>query len=121
MNTDLKMVEETVRALRNLSVEFDISVVKTNHADISRLLWRAADKINALQTQLAESQRREQAAIKDIELLDDRGTLCRWRDGGACTKNGRQNVCTRGTCAANACKQMDWRGPREARKGEAVR
>lgn len=74
MSTDPKTVDETVQALRDLAVKFDISCVNVNHADISNLLWRSANKIDALQAQLADARN---------ELCQKCGTY-KWAHKGAC-------------------------------------
>lgn len=109
--------DEIVRALRCVSHTTDICGGcgahlhnKYCHADICNI---SADLIESLQSQLADSQRREQAAKADLKEaaseLTGIGTcvVCRWGpeepfDGPHCGK------CTRGNC------QFEWRGPQEA-------
>lgn len=63
------------------------------------------DKVN-LQNLLTESQRRERAAVEDLEL--NAACPCRVCKNSKCyRRNGREN-----------CK-FEWRGPQEAGKGEA--
>jgi len=47
------------------------------------------------------------ALLNDIQLLDTRGCLCIYRDGGACTKTKR--LCSFGSCSADPCKDYIWR------------
>ena len=69
--------------------------------------------IDYLQTALDAANKRAEAAIADINLLDTRGWLCKYRDGGACIKDSARQICTYGTCSANACKEKIWRGPQD--------
>ena len=81
----------------------------------------AADLIESMQAQLAESQRRERAAVEDLEY--------------ACGSSGEfelRSICdicrrkqTDGTCPTQcemnslaASNKWQWRGPQEAEKGE---
>ena len=74
--------------------------------DFYRSLKFAADAIESLQAQLAESQRREQAAVEDWKTYEESGQcdVCKYGKGGDCTypEGGR-------------CK-FEWRGPQEAGK-----
>jgi hypothetical protein len=63
----------------------------------------AADLIESLQAQLAESQRREQAAVEAIKRASDYCGI-------------HFNPCEAECSLAPWCK---WRGPQEAGKGEA--
>lgn len=64
----------------------------------------AADLIDSLTAQLAESQRREKAAVEDINLLEDCG-VCKHHDLDSCDLAGTKCY-------------FEWRGP-QAEKGEA--
>ena len=71
----------------------------------------AADLIESLQAQLAASQRRERAAVKDLSI-DSHCTLCKHHlsEGGDCYGVSK--------CAIKGIKtQWQWRGP-VAGKGE---
>jgi len=67
-------------------------------------------KINEkLQSQLAASQRREQAAVDDIWVVSLRTP---------CTVCAHGFANTGAPCTVRPCK-FEWRGPQEAEKGEA--
>ena len=96
--------DEIVRALR----EF----VMGGKYPIPATLLEAADCIESLQTQLAESQRRLDAAEGDIRLAA-KGMICdicthSGEDAG--DKNSACWNCTRGN------PKFEWRGPQEAVK-----
>ena len=71
-----------------------------------RLNHASADMIESLQVQLAESQRREQAAVEDIEKMM---RIC---EKGAC------HFCANGDCTESPFCSPKWRGPRDG-KGKA--
>ena len=72
---------------------------------------QAADLIESLQAQLAESQRREQAAVEDLKSAN----LCRHCGlNASCGSEIRSN-----RRAFGVCKRWEYRGPQEAGKGEA--
>lgn len=86
----------------------------------------AADLIESLQAQLAASQRREQAAVEDMEHIASEIEKCNWvlkKDGEkvASLHLGRCAVCSHKYCGdeyGGGCK-FEWRGPQEAGGGEA--
>jgi hypothetical protein len=72
----------------------------------------AADLIESLQAQLAESQRRERAAVEDLSQ-DAHCTLCKHHlsEGGDCYGVSK--------CAVNGLRVgWEWRGPQEAGEGK---
>jgi uncharacterized Fe-S radical SAM superfamily protein PflX len=71
----------------------------------------------SLREQLAESQRRERAAVEDLKLALIDETL----DPCNCCEYGRTNHCTHPdgpTCGETGGKNFEWRG-QQAGKGEA--
>ena len=95
MNADeLKNADEVVRELRD-----------TENCDVLDYINDAADLIESLTAQLTESERREKAAVEDINLLEDCG-VCKHHDLDSCDLAGTE------------C-HFEWRGPQEAEKGEA--
>ena len=94
MNADeLKKADEIVRALRD-----------PENCDVLDYIDDAADLIDSLTAQLAASQRMENAAVEDINLLEDCG-VCKHHDLDSCDLAGTE------------C-HFEWRGP-QAEKGEA--
>lgn len=87
---------------------------KTNEADGMRSNWsKCAENyqqkcrdIAELENQLAESQRRERAAVEDIEKMM---RIC---EKGSC------HFCANGDCTESPYCNPKWRGPQEAGKGE---
>ena len=74
----------------------------------------AADLIESLQAQLAESQRRERAAVEDLEWLMLRG------DSADCCTLCEHDHTHNGPCAGQSTKcEPKWRGPQQAGKGAA--
>ena len=71
------------------------------------MVERAADMIEQLEQQLAESQHREQAAVEDAK----QGSVCR-------TCHYLNNGCEPLNLDAG-CHKWQWRGPQEAGEGEA--
>ena len=96
---ELKKADEIVRALREAYKETD-----KVYFFLRTLLKDAADLIENLTSQLAESQRREKAAVEDINLLED-CSVCKHHDLDSCDLAGTK------------C-HFEWRGP-QAEKGEA--
>ena len=94
MNDEIKKADEIVRNLHECACE-------GCPADI----LDAADLIDSLTAQLTASQRREKAAVEDINLLEDCG-VCKHHDLDSCDLAGTK------------C-QFEWRGPQEAEKGAA--
>ena len=111
MNDELKNADEIVRALRCCGVYDDdkncgeCPICATEKVCCSELMPQAAALIDSLTAQLAESQRREKAAVEDINLLEDCG-VCKHHDLDSCDLAGTK------------C-QFEWRGPQEAEKGVA--
>ena len=97
---ELKKADKIVRALREAYKETD-----KVYFFLRTLLKDAADLIENRTSQLAESQRREKAAVEDINLLEDCG-VCKHHDLDSCDLAGTE------------C-HFEWRGPQEAEKGEA--
>ena len=94
MNADeLKKADEVVRALRD-----------PENCDVLDYIDDAADLIDSLASQLAASQRREKAAVEDINLLED-CSVCKHHDLDSCDLVGTE------------C-HFEWRGP-QVEKGEA--
>lgn len=94
--------DEIVRALRGYAK----NAQENFEADSMRDFDAAADLIESLQAQLAESQRREQAAVEDAK----QGSVCR-------TCYYLNNGCEPLNLDAG-CHKWQWRGPQEAGKGE---
>ena len=95
-------LDEIVRELRRLA---------ENSRSKHDVLVAAADLIESLQAQLAESQRREQAAVEDLKSAN----LCRHCGlNASCGSEIRSN-----RRAFGVCKRWEYRGPQEAGKGEA--
>jgi hypothetical protein len=70
----------------------------------------AADLIESLQAQLTTTQKRLEAAEKDITALGNESCeSCKLCRKCPCCKPGERGV----------CKGFEWRGPQEAEKGEA--
>ena len=90
---ELKKAGESVRALRD-----------PENCDVLDYIDEAADLIESLTAQLAESRRREKAAVEDIKLLEDCG-VCKHHDLDSCDLAGTE------------C-HFEWRGP-QAEKGAA--
>ncbi len=90
--------DEIVKALRWLAKETEFTFAAEN-------LNGAADLIESLQAQLSESQRRERAAVKDIEKMM---RIC---EKGSC------HFCADGDCTESPYCSPKWRGPM-AGKGE---
>ena len=94
MNADeLKNADEIVRELRD-----------PENCDVLDYIDDAADLIDSLTAQLAASQRREKAAVEDINLLED-CSVCKHRDLDSCDLAGTE------------C-HFEWRGP-QTEKGAA--
>lgn len=77
-----------------------------------------------LQAQLAESQRRERAAVEDI-FCADRCDVCRHTASGTeCEENDFDClICQSETCICKTCRDEDkwqWRGPQEGEPHETV-
>ena len=92
-------IDEAVKALHRLSV-----LLVTPD---SIVCCEAADLIESLHAQLAESQRRERAAVEDIEKMM---RIC---EKGSC------HFCADGDCTNSPYCEPKWRGPRDAGKGAA--
>ena len=69
-------------------------------------LSNAADLIESLQEQLAESQRRESAAVEDMKYIH-----CAGRYGCEICLNN--DVCKVQNSRIGRCHNFDWRGPQE--------
>ena len=122
---ELKKADEIVRALRWLAKDTEFVFAAENLNDAADLIesmqaevtkWKERhnqaalnfqqeNRENAkLQAQLAASQRREKAAVEDINLLED-CSVCKHRDLDSCDLAGTE------------C-HFEWRGP-QAEKGAA--
>lgn len=102
--------DETVRGLRYTQKKYENKVILTGETDVSAMCRDSADLIESLQAQLAESQRRERAAVADIVVAHDAGKCetCKHKavEAGASCKKWPDRSC------------FEWRGPQEAGKGE---
>jgi hypothetical protein len=98
---------DLVRALRELSL-WNQSFAVNPEMTWAKLMENAAALIESLTTQLAESQRREQAAVSDLTKIANIGT-------GNCDEC---NFCKRNNGANGACPPQrdcfDWIGPTRA-------
>ena len=85
-----------------------------------RLFKDILSLIESLQTQLAKAKRRAEKAVATIKSYDQMGWFCRWRDGGACTINGKREICRKGTVngTKNPCCDWQWSGDAEEGDGE---
>ena len=122
--------DEIVKALRHCYQE-DIHGCEDcplNESDLcyeANLELSAADLIESLQAQLAESQRRERAAIEDI-LCNDHCDACKFQKDGVdeCEKNDFDcENCQSEKCVCRTCRDEDkwqWRGPQEGEPHETV-
>jgi len=83
---------------------------------------RLQGEVNDLQAQLAKEKRRAEKAIARIKAFDEMGWFCRWRDGGACTINGKREICRKGTVngTKNPCRDWQWRGDAEEYADRAI-
>lgn len=80
----------------------------TYHEKCAELEYAAADMIESLQSQLAESQQRERAAVEDLrENADRKCYVCAHWVNGRCTIPERD-------CAG--FYRWKWRGPVEAKE-----
>lgn len=108
MNTD-----DVLKGLRYQGDKHKNDVVGVGETNISAMALDAADLIESLQSQLAASQRREQAAVEDLEsLMRESKELC------ACTYCG---IDQSWGCSLHKTSSMcmpKWRGPQDG-KGEA--
>jgi hypothetical protein len=70
------------------------------------------ERVGQLETQLAESQRREKAAVEDLKISAVFGNSC-----GFCKHNGQK--CKYAPNGKHENKELcwQWRGPQEAEKG----
>jgi hypothetical protein len=92
---------------------------------ISALADARKEEIESLQAQLAESQRRERAAVEDMKLIVDavREAHCDETCCFACAFDCDTSINDSGVpnCECPGFERDDcfeWRGPQEARKGE---
>ena len=107
---ELKKADEIVRALRDYASDCD-ACSDCFYCDFACVCGKfdynapkiIADLIESLTAQLTASQRREKAAVEDINLLEDCG-VCKHHDLDSCDLAGTK------------C-QFEWRGPQEAEKG----
>ena len=105
---ELKKADEVVRALRDYASDCDgdVCFLCTFACVCDKFGGNApkiiADLIESLTAQLAESERREKAAVEDINLLEDCG-VCKHHDLDSCDLAGTE------------C-HFEWRGP-QAEKG----
>ena len=117
MNADeLKRADEMVRALRDYASDCDDGeachqctfewVCDECDGNAPKII---ADLIESLTAQLAESQRREKAAVEDLEAI--LALACAAEVEGIC------NYCS--DDGENCTGTTGWRGPQEAEKGEA--
>lgn len=96
--------DETVKDLR----EWAQSCMAADTRLVARLA-EAADLIESLQAQLAATQKRLEAAEKDITALGNESCeSCKLCRKCPCCKPGERGV----------CKGFEWRGPQEAEKGK---
>lgn len=105
--------DEIVKALRRMAPQFQ--------APGQEVICGATDLIESLQAQLAESQRRERAAVEVVRCKD-----CRWKDTVLCRASKsvkydlRREKHTYQTCMEpDGFCSIGERGPQEAGKGEA--
>ena len=81
----------------------------------------AADLIEALQAQLAASQRRADAAVEDI-MCRDHCDVCKYsKYDGTCDESDFDCQTCKNACPCATCRNEDkweWRGPQETGKGE---
>ena len=89
--------------------------------DIEADLLIANAKIKQLKQQLAESQRREREAVKDIMCRDHCDVCVSGKELDNECKNADYDcqTCKSATCRCRECRNEDkwqWRGPQEARK-----
>ena len=116
--------DEIVNALRR------IREVRIFGNDQTQLMADAADLIESLQAQLAESQRRERAAVEDLNGTGACFTCKHFRrNGGDCFGAGRCRLdgieiwpCNepgvyRVEVPDDGRKMYEWRGPQEAGNG----
>ena len=124
---ELKKADEIVKALRWLAKDTEFVFAAENLNDAADLIesmqsevtkWKERhnqaalnfqqeNRENAkLQAQLAASQRREKAAVEDINLLEDCG-VCKHHDLDSCDLAGTE------------C-HFEWRGPQEAERVRGV-
>lgn len=130
--------EELIAALRRLGVETgSLACLGCGHEHNCgtrgcAILRAAADLIEALQAQLAESQRRERAAVDDLEGTGACFTCKHFRrNGGDCFGAGRCRLdgieiwpCNepgvyRVEVPDDGRQTYEWRGPQEAGEGAA--
>lgn len=103
--------DEIVRALREKYDETDVVYF------FARTIFReAADLIESLQAQLAESKRRERAAVKDLATYKECGFCVHVQDQQYCYKNCQRHV-DADNFRTHPC--WEWRGPQEAGEGES--
>ena len=114
--------DEIVKALRHCYQE-DIhgcGDCPLNRHDLcyeANLELSAADLIESLQAQLAESQRRERAAVEDLSTYKDCGFCVHVQDQQYCYKNCQRHVDV-DNFRTHPCWQ--WRGPEEGEPHETV-
>ena len=109
---ELKKVDEIARALRDYASDCDSDSEYCFQCTFACVCDKfdnnapkiIADLIDSLTAQLAASQRREKAAVEDINLLED-CSVCKHRDLDSCDLAGTE------------C-HFEWRGP-QAEKGAA--
>jgi hypothetical protein len=111
MNAD-EVVRNTVAGLRVMSESGDWSVDRQTCTD-------AAALIESLTAQLAESRRREKAAVADLKHMDN----CDICKHGQTAPDGCDCECDECTlpCVCRDCRNEDkwqWRGPSDGEKGE---
>ena len=117
MTDELKKADEIVRALRDYASDCDDC--DCLYCDFAYVCGKCgsnapkiiADLIESLTSQLAESQRREKAAVED--LVHDCSTCGRYEK---CTDEWFKSDMNEDRCS---CSGWQWRGPQEAEKGEA--
>mgnify|MGYP007134631954 CR=1 FL=1 len=107
--------DETVRGLRYTQKKYENKVILTGETDVSAMCRDSADLIESLQAQLAESQRRADAAVEDLSSYKDCGFCAHLQDQQYCYKNCQRHVNV-DNFRTHPCWQ--WRGP-VAGKGEA--
>lgn len=105
--------QEIVRELRNVQEKHKNDFVSTFAINISEMARDCADCIESLSAQLAESQRRERAAVKDFTSAAHSGNILCEFCGAECIDAG----CDTGGDTYQ-CGTFTWRGSQEAGEGE---
>ena len=101
--------DEIVRALRCVQEKHRNDRLQTFQTDVSAMARDAADMIESMQARLAESQRRERAAVEDLKI----SAYCR-----TCSKKCGLFEALSKRDNEGGCKDFEWRGPQEAGEGE---